>query len=147
VDRMWEMECNMKIRNEKMGFWLITFSKNYFDACFPAQIVTLDQTRHLRPFSGSVRKNLFLFLILWSRVAFIKYDEYKIYIFFGNFLTNLPRILRRIQNQSQIKHGVNTWKLGFLLCDFLYGFGTGIVAVTSLLRLGSKIMAPVYSLF
>ena len=20
VDRMWEMECNMKIRNEKMGF-------------------------------------------------------------------------------------------------------------------------------
>ena len=61
VDRMWEMECNMKIRNEKMGFWLITFSKNYFDACFSAQIVALDQTRHLRPFSGSVRKNLFLF--------------------------------------------------------------------------------------
>ena len=60
-----------------MSLWLITFSKIYFDACFSAQIVALEQTRHLRPFSGSVRKNLFLFLILLSRVRFIKYDEYK----------------------------------------------------------------------
>jgi hypothetical protein len=37
------------------------FFKIYFDACFSAQIVALEQTRHLRPFSGSVRKNLFLF--------------------------------------------------------------------------------------
>ena len=44
---------------------------------FSAQIVALDQTRHLRPFSGSVRQNLFLFFpILRSRVRFIKYGEY-----------------------------------------------------------------------
>ena len=61
LDRMREMDCNMKINNEKIGCWLITFSKIYFDACFSAQIVALDQTCHLRPFSGSVRKNLFLF--------------------------------------------------------------------------------------
>jgi hypothetical protein len=33
-------------------------SKKYFDACFLGQIVALDQTRHLHPFSRSVRKNL-----------------------------------------------------------------------------------------
>jgi hypothetical protein len=30
------------------------FLKIYFDACFSVQIVTLDQTRRLLPFSGSV---------------------------------------------------------------------------------------------
>ena len=44
-----------------MGLRLITLSKIYVDACFSSQIVALDQTRHLRPVSGSVRKNLFLF--------------------------------------------------------------------------------------
>jgi hypothetical protein len=68
VDRIWEMDCNMKIRKEKMGLWLITFSKIYVDAWFSAQIVALDQTRHLRPFSGSVRKNLFLFFLFYSLV-------------------------------------------------------------------------------
>jgi hypothetical protein len=32
-------------------------SKIYFDACLKAHIVALDQTRHLRLFSGSVCKN------------------------------------------------------------------------------------------
>jgi hypothetical protein len=41
------------------------------------QIVALDQTRDLRPLSGSVCKNYFLFLILRSRVRFVlKYSEY-----------------------------------------------------------------------
>jgi hypothetical protein len=31
----------------------VIFSKKYFDACFKAHIVALDQTRHLRLFSGS----------------------------------------------------------------------------------------------
>jgi hypothetical protein len=33
------------------------FLKKYFDACFKAQIVAFDQTRHLRLFSGSIREN------------------------------------------------------------------------------------------
>jgi hypothetical protein len=32
-------------------------SKTYFDACLKAHIVAFYQTRHLRLFSGSVRKN------------------------------------------------------------------------------------------
>ena len=73
VDRLWEMDYNIKIRNEKIDFLLITFSKIYFDACFSVQIVAFDQTRHLRPFSGSVRKKL---KKIWLRVRFIKYGEY-----------------------------------------------------------------------
>ena len=49
--------CNVKLRNEKIGFCLIISSKKYFDPCVLVHIVALDQTRHLRPFSGSVRKN------------------------------------------------------------------------------------------
>jgi hypothetical protein len=33
------------------------FLKKYFDACFKAHIVVFYQTRHLRLFLGSVRKN------------------------------------------------------------------------------------------
>jgi hypothetical protein len=35
----------------------VILSKNYFDAGFEAHIVAFYQTRHLRLFSGSVRKN------------------------------------------------------------------------------------------
>jgi hypothetical protein len=73
---MWETDCNMKIRKEKMGLWLITFSKLYVDACFYAQIVPLTRRVICDNFQGLFAKTCFYFFILRSRVRFIKYGEY-----------------------------------------------------------------------
>jgi hypothetical protein len=50
----------LAIFNENSGYLTSNaciFLKKYFDACFKAHIVEFNQTRHLRLFSGSVRKN------------------------------------------------------------------------------------------
>jgi hypothetical protein len=47
---------SLKIESTRLRMPVIS-SKTYFDACFTAHIVAFYQTRHLRLFSGSVRKN------------------------------------------------------------------------------------------
>jgi hypothetical protein len=53
------MGCKHKNKSWKIGFCLITFSKIILIPVFSPQIVALGQTRHLRKFSGFVRRNFF----------------------------------------------------------------------------------------
>ena len=81
---------NLNIRNEKIGFWLITFSKNYFGASFLEHIVALDQSRHLRPFWGFVRKNLLLQACLGKNPSWTRWW------ILTRWLARLPWFLRRM---------------------------------------------------